>query len=133
MKKFLLPLVGLVLLLGGGCARRTDDQAAVRQAIERYLASRPNLNMSGMELQIGGVRIREDSADADVTFRSKTDKMAALSMHYKLRRRGGNWEVEPPSGGHSGAGGDLPSAHPPAGTTPPAPELPPSHPPVKPK
>lgn len=141
MKKFLLPLMALVLLSGAGCSRQTDNEAAVRRAIEKYLASRPNLNISGMDLQVSAIKFRGDTAEADVTFRSKTDTQATFAMHYTLRRRQRVWEVEPPSGGHGGvppaappghgsAAGDLPSGHPPVGSSPPAPE-PPSRPPVK--
>jgi len=84
--------------------------------------------MSGMDMQIGGIRIRENTADADVTFRSKTDAQASMSMHYTLRRRNGAWEVEPQSGGH---GAMLPGGHSDTSGVPSG--LPPGHPPVKPK
>ncbi len=138
MKKFLLALVTLALLGGTACSRRADSETAIRQAIERYIATRPNLNMSGMDMQVGGIKIRENTAEADVTFRSKADAQASMSMHYSLRRRDSKWEVEPQSGGHGGmppAGpaeiSDLPSGHPPVGSSSPTPAMPPSHPPVK--
>ena len=138
MKKFLLALAA-VALLSAACSRRADNEAAVRQAIERYLASRPNLNMSGMDMLVSGIKIRDGKAEADVTFRSKTDAQASFSTHYTLTRRDRKWEVQPQSGGHGGmmpppsshGGSDLPTGHPPAGSLPGSSELPPGHPPVK--
>jgi len=90
--------------------------------------------MSDMDMQVGGIRIRENTAEADVTFRSKANAQASMSMHYNLRRRNGAWEVEPQSGGHGGMTppghsdtSGLPPGHQPTGPT----EMPPSHPPVK--
>ncbi len=136
MKKFLLPLSALLLLAGSSCTRRADNETAIRQAIERYIASRPNLNMSEMDMQVGGIRIRENTAEADVTFRSKANAEAKMSMHYTLRRHNGPWEVEPQSGGHGGMPppghsdtSGLPSGHLPTGSSPP-PRLPSGHPPT---
>ena len=129
----LLPIV-LLLAAAPACSRRqAQPEAAVRQAVERYLASRPNLNMQGMDMQMGAIKLRDERAEADVTFRAKNDAKAILSMHYRLKRRQGQWEVEPQAGGH---GGVVPSTGP--GTTaelpadPPASSaLPAGHPPVK--
>src|SRR5262249_26393411 len=129
MKRFFPALLCLLLVVASCTSRPPGNETAIRHAIERYLASRPNLNMSGMDMQVGGIRIRENTADADVTFRSKTDAQASMSMHYTLHRRNGAWEVEPQSGGHGGL--------PPAGHTgafgSPSPEMPPGHPPVRPQ
>ncbi len=139
MKKLFLLLIALSLAGTAACGRRSENEGAVRRALDRYLASRPNLNMHGMYMEVTGIRIREDRADADVVFHAKSDAKAVLSMHYALRRRGGEWEVEPQLGAHggmmppaqSGGPGDLPSGHPPVGSSPPAPELPRGHPQVK--
>jgi len=140
MKKLLLACLA-VALAGVGCNRRTQNEAAVRQAVERYLASRPNLNMQGMDLAVTSVKVRDEKAEAEVTFRAKTDSKAIMSMHYNLKRRGGKWEVEPQSGGHGASmppmegSAELPGGHPPVGSSSPTPpaagELPPGHPPVK--
>ncbi|MBI3696884.1 MAG: hypothetical protein HY238_18875, partial [Acidobacteria bacterium] len=85
--------------------------------------------------------VRDEKAEAEVTFRAKRDSKATMSMHYNLKRRGGKWEVEAQSGGH-GAGmppmegaSDLPGGHPSVGSSTPTPpaatELPPGHPQVK--
>ena len=140
-----LPLaMAIGLLLGPACSRgpAIESEAAVRQALERYLASRPNLNMQGMEMQVSAIKFRNQKAEADVTFRAKNDAKATMSMRYTLRRQGRKWEVEPQASG-SGHGSmmppagtsrpaDLPSGHPPTGSRPSqTPELPAGHPPVK--
>jgi hypothetical protein len=141
MKSTCLALVTIVLLGWACCSRPADSEAAVRAALERYLSSRANLNMSGMDMQIGAITFRADSAEADVTFRARNDSKAALSMHYKLRRRNNGWEVEPQTGGHgamvppgssgpSGQTPEMPPGHPSVGPPPPS-ELPAGHPPVK--
>ena len=123
--KISLALVALVLALNLSCSRKALSDVAVRQGIERYLSSRPNLNMRGMDMQVTGVKVRGDQAEAEVTFRAKNDAKATMSMHYSLRRRGQTWEVEPQNGGHGGMAPPAESAGP--GT----PELPPGHPRVK--
>ena len=136
MKQLLLPCLVLALAGGVACNRRPQSEVAVRQAVERYLASRPNLNMQGMDLTVTSVKVRDEKAEAEVTFRAKSDSKATMSMHYSLRRRGGKWDVEPQSGGHGASmppmqgSSELPSGHPPVGSSTPT-ELPPGHPPVK--
>ena len=117
MKTILPILIALALV---ACNRRAQNETAVREAIERYLTSRPNLNMQSMNLRVRSIQVRDEKADAEVTFSARNDAAASMSMHYKLRRRGGTWEVEPQSGAHGGM-------TPPAGSS----ELPPGHPPVK--
>lgn len=141
MKKNAALLALLALLAIPACDRQAKSETAVRQAIERYLAARPNLNLQGMELQVSNVRFQGERAEADVMFRAKSDGKAALSMHYNLRREGGGWRVTPQSSGHGmmppEAGEsmpELPGGHLPVGSSSPpspAPELPPGHPPVK--
>src|SRR3989442_13521594 len=95
MKSATIILVGLVLLFTAACSSRSnlETEAAVRQALERYLASRPNLNMQGMDMDLSGIKFRNQSAEADVTFRAKGDAKAAMSIHYTLKRQGNGWEV----------------------------------------
>jgi len=117
--------VALLALAAGllGCHRAgIETEPAVRQALQRYLASRPNLNMSSMDLEVTGLKFRQRTAEADVTFRAKGDTKAVMSIRYTLRRQGNAWEVEPQSAAHGGM-------TPPVGS--PAPELPAGHPPVK--
>ncbi len=124
-------LVVAMFLAVAGCSRKpAETDAAVRQAVERYLASRSNLNMGAMDLSVGSIVFRGDKAEAEVTFRSKNDAKASMSMRYKLRRQGNQWEVEPqPAAETSGSG--VPAGHPPVGSAPAQPELPAGHPPVQ--
>lgn len=151
---------GFAALLLTSCNRRpAESEDAVRQAIESYLATRSNLNMQGMSIEVGALRFHDDKAEADVVFRARTDSKAMMSMHYTLREKGASWEVIPQSGGHAGATppalgagstgtqglppghpaigsspqtNDLPPGHPSTGTAPPgSAQLPPGHPPLK--
>lgn len=126
--RYLALLVAGALVLLPACSRggKIETEAAVRQALERYLASRPNLNMQGMDLQIAGIQFRGQQAQVDVVFKAKAGGEkpgGSMSMRYTLNRRGDRWEVEPQSSAHGGA-------TPPAGSGAPA-EMPPGHPPVK--
>ena len=122
-----LPLAAvLALALAASCARspKLETEEAVRGALERYLAARPNLNMQGMDMQIGGIQFKGQTAEVDVVFRARSGgDQGTLSMRYILNRRGDRWEVEPQSGAH---GGMVPPANPGSAT-----ELPSGHPPVK--
>ena len=114
-------LAALALLASLACSRpNRDSEEALKQALERYLASRPNLNMQSMDMDLSGIKFRQQNAEVDVTFRSKGDAKAVMSMHYTLRRQGNGWEVEPQSAAH---GGMIPA--------PSTAELPPGHPTVK--
>lgn len=97
MRRILLVAM-LVAAAGAACRRgsQAETGTAVRQAIERYLASRPNLNPAGMNLEVTGVQFRGATAQANVTLRAKTDAQASMSIEYTLRRKGAGWEVEAP-------------------------------------
>lgn len=121
-------MVAATLALLTGCSRgaKLETEPAVRQALERYLSSRSNLNMQGMDLQIAGMQFRGQQAQVDVVFKAKgggTTPGGTMSMRYTLNRRGDRWEVEPQSSAHGGTA-------PPAGSGAPA-EMPPGHPAVK--
>ena len=122
----LLAAAALVVLPACRRGAKLENEAAVRQALERYLSSRPNLNMPAMDLQISGIQFRGQQAQVDVVFRSKTrgeNPGGSMSMRYTLNRRGDRWEVEPQSAAHGGM-------TPPAGAEAPV-EMPPGHPAVK--
>ncbi len=137
MRKILLVAM-LVAAAGAACRRgpQAETESAVRQAIERYLASRPNLNPAGMNLEVRGIQFRGATAQASVTLRAKTDAQASMSLQYTLRRKGEGWEVEAqPAAAAPGGSSDLPAGHPAVGSSA-APraetsELPPGHPPVQ--
>jgi len=127
MKILALMVAGALVLLAA-CNRgaKLETEPAVRQALERYLASRSNLNMQGMDLQIAGIQFRGQQAQVDVVFKAKgggDTPGGTMSMRYTLNRRGDRWEVGPQSSAHGGA-------TPPAGSGAPV-EMPPGHPAVK--
>lgn len=144
MKSTRLLLAGLAVsvLAFLGCNRRPpESEDAVRQAIEKYLATRSNLNMQGMSIAVGAMRFHDDRAEADVVFKARSDSKAVMSMHYSLKQNGASWEVIPQGGGHpgampppsgEGAGStgtpDLPPGHPSIGSSPQSDGLPPGHP-----
>jgi hypothetical protein len=116
----------LALLTACSGGAKLENEPAVRQALERYLSSRPNLNMQGMDLQIAGIQFRGQQAQVDVVFKAKgggDTPGGTMSMRYTLNRRGDQWEVEPQSSAHGGAAPPAPSSAPA--------EMPPGHPPVK--
>lgn len=118
-------LTGALLLATSACrsGAKLETEGAVRQALDRYLAARPNINMQGMDLQIGSIQFRGEKAQVDVVFRAKSGgdaQSGTLNMRYTLNRRGDRWEVEPQSSAHGGMSppassqpGDLPPGHPP--------------------
>jgi len=122
-----LALAAAAVLVAAACSRgpRLETEQVVRQALDRYLASRPNLNIQSMDMQITGIQFRGPKAEVDVVFRAKgsEDPGGAMSMRYTLNRKGDRWEVEPQSAAH---GGMTPPAGPASGS-----ELPPGHPPVR--
>jgi len=139
MRSMHLWLLTLALLAGPACSRRpAETEEAVKQAVEKYLAARPGLNMQGMTVDVGGLRFYDDKAETDVVFRARSDSKATMSIHYTLRRQGSDWEVIPNSAAHAGArplarsegSPELPPGHPSVGSAE-NPVLPPGHPPVK--
>jgi hypothetical protein len=113
-----ISLAALVLLTA--CSRRIDTSEAVRQGVLDYLATRSNLNMSAMNVEVATVSFRKDEADATVSFTAKGSPRAkGMSIRYTLSRKGDKWVVkDKPEGGANphGAGGpaegSLPSGHP---------------------
>jgi hypothetical protein len=136
MIRALMIVAVLCGLASCGRGPKAETETAVRQAVERYLASRPNLNMAGMQLDVSRIQFRGQTAEAEVTFRAKNDSKAVMSIQYKLKRKGNGWEVEPGETGHGGVSPsaapstDLPAGHPPVGSSP-APDVPSGHPQVK--
>jgi hypothetical protein len=108
------------------CGRGIDTTEAVRQGVLDYLATRSNLNIAGMNVDVTAVSFRQDEADATVSFTPKGGAPSkGMSMHYTLTRKSGKWVVKDraeaganPHGADSAAPGALPPGHPPAGATP---------------
>jgi hypothetical protein len=133
-KRTLAAVASALLLFAMGCGK-TDpaarDQQAIRAAIQNYLAKRPGLNLSGMDTDVKNISIQQNTATAQVEFRSKQGD-ATMRMTYALERQGDAWVVRSGSAsgdamGHPPAGaaappagmGDLPPGHPPVGSEPP--------------
>jgi hypothetical protein len=128
---------GLVLLigLGSGCSKPASQSAAaseearkqeLKTALEKYLTERGSINVAAMDIEILQTTFAEDTAQAQVEFRTKQGQ-GSMQMNYTFERQGGVWVVKSSSGGGMG--------HPDAGMQPPpgAPgQLPPGHPPLSP-
>lgn len=84
----------------GPHASTSDDENAVRKAIEEHVRSNPGLNMSALEMSVDGVRINGDQAQANASFRLKQGD-ASMSVTYSLVRGSDGWHVvkNQPGGG----------------------------------
>jgi hypothetical protein len=102
----------ILWLAAAGCAPRISNEDAVKKAIMDYLATRPGLNLSQMDVTITKVNVDGNRADADVSFKVKDGgPLTGMQMHYSLVREGDRWKVQSGPGGHPGSGS------PPGGTT----------------
>ena len=115
------------LLLLAGCKRGVENTEAVRQAIVQYLAGRPNMDVSAMQIDVVSVSFRQNEADATVSIKAKGAQGGqGMTMNYTLEKKGDNWVVkgrkESGSTPH-GAAGQMPGAMPGTG-------MPPDHPSV---
>lgn len=110
-------------LAGAGC-QREGDSAAIQQAIEKHLTSRPGLASENLILEMQEVQVEGDAAEAEVVFHSRSDPDARMSYHYELRKEGGEWNVasgrpstegtpHPSTEGGAEPEGSLPEGHPP--------------------
>ena len=134
MKKATILLV--VSLVLGGCKKDIQNEAAVKQGIMKYLASRQGL--VAMDVSVTSMSFQADRCDAMVHFQAKgnTSPGAGLDMKYQLIKKGSEWVVQGREGASAGhgqgmaPGGQMPAGHP---TEPGAGgELPPGHPSVPP-
>lgn len=105
----------LTALLAVGCGGGANTAEAVRQAILDHLASRPDLDLKGIQVDVASVSFRADEAEALVSFRPRSGPGDAFQMRYTLERKGGRWVVKSKSqagGMPHGATGGLPPGHP---------------------
>lgn len=104
-------------LASAACNRGGQTKDDVRKSVVEYLATRSNLNLSSMDVEVASVAFRENQADAVVTFRAKGPNPGpGMNITYSLERSGSKWVVKPKAeGGGSPHGG----APPPAGAMPP--------------
>lgn len=121
--KHTLFFLGLCFVLAGcqqqavpETSQATDADEVKKEAhtaISDYLATRQDLNLANMDLEVTDVTVEGETAVAQVRFRSKQGN-AEMPMSYRLRREEGHWVVQRPSGG-----GQMPAGHPPTSTDPP--------------
>jgi len=116
----------LVLCLVGCNKGSIDTKEAVRQGVIDYLASRQNLNVSSMKVEVTSVTFKENEAEAMVAFAPKGAGGQPVSIPYTLERKGSRWVVKPRAAGESPHGGAMP----PAGGEAPKGAMPPGHPTV---
>lgn len=105
-------------LLAGGCGGPANTPEAVRRAILDHLASRPDLDLKGIQVDVATVSFREEQADALVSFRPRSGEGEPFQMRYTLERKGGRWVVKSKAqagGMPHGAAGALPPGHPDVG------------------
>jgi hypothetical protein len=113
----------IVIAIGASAAcHRSSPEAAIRQGVIDYLSQRSNLNMSGMNVDVTSLVVRQNEADAVISFTAKgAGPGQAMSMRYTLERKGDRWVVKdkaeaganPHGGAAPPAGGELPPGHPP--------------------
>jgi len=129
MKRLFAVLTICAAIAAAGCnaipAKPADDQAAMRAALQGYLAQRGNLNMAGMDMDLQIARNDGRTADVNVTFRAKQGG-GSMQMAYTLEKQGNQWVVK---GSKSPTGSSHPDVGSGAATAPPS-ALPPAHPPV---
>jgi hypothetical protein len=119
----LFPLLLIVAL--AGCNRDIRNEQAVRQGVIDYLASRSNLNISAMNVEVASVIFRQNEADATVSFSPKGGGPGgSMTMRYTLELKGSKWVVKgradsgqnPHGSGMPAPGaspmGEMPSGHP---------------------
>jgi hypothetical protein len=113
-------LWAIVVAIGGGVGcHRSTPEAAIRQGVIDYLSKRSNLNVSGMNVDVSSLVVRQNEADAVISFTAKgANPGQPMTMRYTLERKGDRWVVkdkaEAGAGPHGGApvGGQLPPGHP---------------------
>jgi hypothetical protein len=155
VKRSTLPAVVLGLLVTlPGCKKNIDNNEAVKQGINTYLAKRSDL--LAMDISVTSVAYHGDEATASVRFQAKGNNSpnSGMSMEYVLERKGSQWVVKGRAGSDAhggapqgmggapgsaapgaGAGGSigampqtLPPGHPSTGGAAPSGSLPPGHP-----
>jgi hypothetical protein len=115
-------LWAIVIALGAATAcHRSSPEAGIRQGVIDYLSMRSNLNVSGMNVDVTSLVVRQNEADAVVSFTAKgANPGQPMSMRYTLERKGDRWvvkdKVEAGGSPHGGAappsGGQLSPGHP---------------------
>ncbi|HWP86127.1 MAG TPA: hypothetical protein VNN17_13110 [Terriglobia bacterium] len=132
--------LGAVLFLLAGCQQLMNQEAAVQQAIRDHLASRSDLALDKMTMEVQQVTVNGETAQAEVVFRVTGEVQSQMAYQYELRREGGRWRVDrgrpvrsetphPSMGEVMGESGAGPSSSDAAGGASPL-NLPEGHPPI---
>jgi hypothetical protein len=124
----LISVLTVLCVLAPGCAKKVNDQDAIRASIEKHLNGRTDLNLSAMDREVKQVSVNGTHASAQVEFRLKGGD-ARMEIEYALERKGNEWTVLnsqpmgmggphsgselPSAGGPDSGGGQLPPGHPP--------------------
>ncbi|MSO20912.1 MAG: hypothetical protein EXQ56_10710 [Acidobacteria bacterium] len=120
----------LAALAGVGCSGMGDQTPAIKKAIETHLASRSDLAINQMTMDVQSVQVERDNKDragAEVLFRVTNAPEMQMGYHYDLAREAGSWKVveghpsqadsKHPSGDEANDDADgaaaLPPGHPP--------------------
>lgn len=70
----------------------TNDENAIRKAVEDHVRSNPGINMSAMDMSVDNIKINGDQAQANATFRLKQGG-TSMTMTYSLSRHADGWLV----------------------------------------
>lgn len=130
-RRLLVSFAILILMAIAGCGRSVapapgGDEAALRAALEKYLAERTGLNLPAMDIVFEDVKVEGDTAHAQVEFRTK-DGQGAMQMGYAFERKDGVWSVKGAEASGISTGHPVPGA---AAPTPDSGQLPAGHPPI---
>lgn len=110
--------IALIASLGLlGCQQEASEaspEAEIEAAIKAHLATKSQLDLAKMEIEVQQVDVQGDVARALVVFRTK-DGEAEMPVRYSLARVDGSWVVED-KGPRRGHGQPLPQGHPPVET-----------------
>jgi hypothetical protein len=111
----------VIVIVAGTACHRSSPEAGIRQGVIDYLSKRSNLNVSGMNVDVTSLVVRQNEADAVVSFTAKgANPGQPMSMRYTLERKGDRWVVKdkaeagasPHGAAAAPAGGELPPGHP---------------------
>jgi hypothetical protein len=118
----LLVIMALTGVLLAGCQSKADANAAIHQALVKYMATKTGLNVNNMEITVTQANIHGDNADANVEIRVRNagPNAPAMQLLYQLQKQGEEWVVvkgqatggmQHPAPGETSQG-ELPPGHP---------------------
>ncbi len=100
----LATVLGLSVALLSGCKKDIQNNDAIKQGIQNYLAKRSD--MLAMDVSVTNVTYQNDQATATVRFQAKGNDSpsAGMTMQYILERKGSEWVVKGRAGGDAHTG-----------------------------